>query len=493
MRVPAGRFVMLCSIAALVLNAPVWLAGLQVRPTPATQTPKRNPKMSNAVIATFPNEPAVLSGQSLIVRTILDNRGSTDMESPSREIPSQFQYILRSQKENGPSYGLSQSATDRRRSPDRFSLPPFQPETLPGGQKFEWLEDIADFWNEGFEPGKYTLIARYDRAAMESPKSVVSVLPLVVESFSSAVSEDHLSSVVAHRRQDGQITLLQRESQVLDPREGVFLFRHLLPKGNAVAVATAIDVVPAGNGRWFAWTRDSKLTASVGLGARVLLTTKPVTAPGTLLSPGFQIGVGTALFGVVSSKGRLDTYLANSSGMKKHWSADLAGAGDKVRWNAQPDGSITVAWEELTTGRILRQSFHSDGRAKEDTPSSASPGRPTAWGLPAHGAPAIWMVVTDGSGLVLARIAANGNRSVARLPGLPGATAWDFLEPASGMAGVMATTEGLIRTTGLKNPRWQTVHEGPSGQQAHVVSLNGNALWAEWIEPGFGVRRAKLP
>ena len=107
---------------------------------------------------------------------------------------------------------------------------------------------------------------------MESAKSEVAVLPLDIESMSSSVSEGHLSTVIAHRRRDGQVTLLQRESEVRDPREGVFQLRTILPKGGPVSVATAIDVVPAGSGRWFAWLRDGKLAASNGWEARSLQT-----------------------------------------------------------------------------------------------------------------------------------------------------------------------------------------------------------------------------
>ncbi len=449
--------------------------------------------MTHAVIATFPNEPAVLSEQSLMVRTVFDNRGGEPIEAPSPRAQSQFAYILRSQKEGGPVYGLSQSITNRRRSPDRVSTPPPVLESLAPGGKSETQEDIADFWNEGFEPGKYSLVVRYDAGGLESPKSMVSILPLVVESLSSFVSEDHLSSVLAHRRQDGQITLLQRESQVLDPREGVFLVRHLLPKGGPVSVATAIDVAPAGSGRWFAWARDGRLTASNAFGNRVLVTTQPVPAGGALLSPGFQVAVGTALFGAVSTGGRLETYLATASGLQKHWSADLRGAGGKVLWNAQPDRSVTMAWEESASGRILRQSFTADGHPRDPNPQAVTPARPAAWGMPASGAPVVWVVVADGPAFVLARISAAGDRTLARLPELSGASAWDFHEGQPDTATVASIAGGKIYSTRLENPSWRLLRDASQARGLHMLSLDGRTMWAEWIEPGYGMRRAKLP
>jgi hypothetical protein len=370
---------------------------------------------------------------------------------------------------------------------------------LPGGAKFERLEDIADFWNEGFEPGKYWLTVQYHAGGMVSPKSAITILPMDVQSFSSFPSDGHLSSVLAHRRTDGRITLLQRESRVRDPREGVFVVREVLPDG-PVAVATAIDVVPAGNGRWHAWSRNGSLTASSAWGDKVLATTPPVPSEGALLSPGFQVAVGTGLFGVVSPTGHLQTFLATRDGLKKHWDADLgsgpAAATGKILWNAQADGSIVVAWED-TGGRVMRRAFGSDGIPREGTPVAVTPGRPLAWGLPASGGPTIWALVGDGTtGLVLARIGLAGERSLARLQALSGGVGWDFLDASPGATGVVAAFAGdKLYSTRLDASGW-SASEVParSGAKAvHVVSLNGRGMWAEWIEPGFGIRRAKLP
>ncbi len=483
--------------AILILALTLWSAGWQPRLNAQVQTPGRGTKnLINAVIATFPTRPAALSGQSLMVRTVFDNRGTSTIDAPSRDAASEFAYILRSQKEGGPQYGLSSGITFRRRSPDRVGTPPQTTEPLAGGAKFEWMEDIADFWNEGFEPGKYWLTARYDAAGLESPKSEVRVLPLNVEGFSSFSTDGHLASIVAHRRSDGQITLLQRESDVRDPREGVFFVRQVLPAGGPVSVAIAIDVAPAGSGRWFAWARDGKLTASNGWADQVMLTTQPITADGILLSPGFQIAVGTGLFGLVSPAGDLQTYLATRDGLKKHWSAKLGGGtvSGKVLWNAQPDGSIVAAWED-GGGRVMRRLFAADGRTLEAAPQAVTPGRPLAWGLSALGAPTVWAVVANGSDFGLARIGPTGERSLLRIPPLSGATAWDFHDAREGAAPIVAAVVGeTLHSTRLDSPVWRT-SERPMRQARamHIVSLNDRTMWAEWIEPGFGVRRVKLP
>ena len=461
--------------------------------------------MTDAAIATFPTERAVLSGQSLPVRTIFDNRGAAEIQVPSTSGPSPYLYQLSSQKDGGPVYPLSQSITFSRRSPDRRGGPSPETKPLDAGGKVERTEDIANFSNEGFEPGKYWLTVEYEAGGLVSPKSPVTILPMNVESFSSFTSDGHLSSVLAHRRTDGRVMLLHRESYVRDPREGVFYVLNLLPPGGGdkpVRVATAIDVVPAGNGRWFAWTHAGTLTASNAWGDKIMVTVQPVPVDGMLLSPGFQVAVGTAMFGVVSSTGRLQTFLATREGLKPHWAADLGAvpaAGRKILWNAQPDASIVMAWEN-PDGRIMRQSFGPDGHPRDAAPQPVTPGRPMAWGLAPTGAPVIWALAGDGSDFVLVRVALAGERTMKRLPALPAGSVigpdWDFLDASPGASGVIATlANGKLYSARLDAPLWKASDEPIRNQvrAMHVVTLNGRGMWAEWIEPGYGIRRAKLP
>lgn len=453
-------------------------------------------EMNNRVIATFPAAPATLSGQALVVRTVFDNRGSEPVEGPSRRQTSAYTYILRSQAEGGPEYGLSALTTLVRRSPDKLRIPEPVTQPIPAGQKVERQEDIADFWNEGFAPGKYWLTVRYEAAGMESAKSEVAVLPLDVESISSFVSEDHLSTVLAHRRTDGQVTLLQRESRMRDPREGVLVMRTILPKGGPVSVATAIDVVPAGSGRWYAWLRDGQLAAANGWGDKIVVSATPIAAEGALLSPGYQVAVGTGFFGTVTVAGHLQTYLITNAGIKKGWAADLGSANTPgmVRWNCQPDRSVAVSWEE-PAGRVMGRSFDADGKPREAATRLIVPGRPVAWGLPPAGAPNVWALAGEGTQYVLFRVGPAGDRTTTRLPAITGVLAWDVHESEqSGSGTIAAMTAGKIRSSRLDNPAWVDNEAAVrQSRDMHVVSLNGRTMWAEWIEPGFGIRRVKLP
>jgi hypothetical protein len=269
-----------------------------------------------------------------------------------------------------------------------------------------------------------------------------------------------------------------------------------LPKGGPVSVATAIDVVPAGSGRWYVWLRDGKLAAANGWGDKLVAKGEPVAADGSLLSTGFQVAVGTGFFATVSAAGHIQTYLVTAAGIQKHWSGDLgsAPAPGKLLWNCQPDRSVIVAWEE-PGGRVMSRSFDAAGKGIGDAPRVITPGRPLSWGLAASGAPTIWGVVSDRSELVAFRVGPSGERLLTRLPVLNGVLEWDLYEAApSGTAMIAALTNEKLYSARLDRPAWTanpaTVRQA---RAMHIVSLNGRTVWAEWVEAGFGIRRAKLP
>lgn len=460
------------------------------------QGQERKP-MEGLAIATFPVEAAAISGESLQFRTVLENRGETPLRVPSPNSPSQFAYELQPQREGGRVYKVSAADRDRRRSVHLPAPVQVQYEMLSPGRRLEWVEDLADFLNEGIEPGKYFVTVQYLAAAATSPKAGVAVLPVKVESLSSAVSGSSLTSVLAHHREDGGVTLLQRESR-LDPRETVFYRRQGLPAGGPVAVAVAIDVVPAGSGRWFAWLRDRKLTASVGWGNRTILTSEAIPVEASepeLLSPGFQVAAGTALFGVVDRKGgavQLVTYLASSSGLKRHWVASLTSSGAAaVRWNCQPDGSVTVVWEEPASGRLLSRGFRPDGRSFDDAPRVLSNSRLAAWSVVPSGAFIVSALGEVRGGYRYAQLGAGAAADPGAVAELAGATAWGFYLSGDRVSIVAATGAGIWQTK--PGGAWQSVAESNGPHRLHVFSIPRGSSWMEWVESDYGIRRAKLP
>lgn len=476
----AGRRLVLAIAAALV----------------AIQGQVKKP-MEGLIIATFPVKASALSGESLLFRTVLQNNGKTPVQVPSNDSVSQFSYQLQPQQEGGRSYGVSATDTNRRRA---ISLPApvhVQMETLAPGETVERIEDLADYWNEGFLPGRYFVTASYPAASVTSPKAIATILADNVESFSSAVSGEILTSVMAHRRYDGGVTLLQRDS-LRDPREQVFYQRQSLPSSGPISVATAIDLVEAGAGRWFAWLRDGMLTASVGWGDRTIVTTPPVrveASQGELLSPGFQIAPGVGLFGVIDRRGdavRLLTYVADRSGLKLHWAADLSSTGAAtVQWNCQANGAVTVVWQEPTTGRILSRDYQADGHPIEATPRVRTSSRPAAWSVAPAGPLAISMLGAFQGTYRYARLGAESVAEPNPIAELAGVTGWGFATAPEGTMIVAATATGISHSR--PGGAWETLVESKTPQRLHVFVMRKGTWWAEWVVPGYGVARAKLP
>lgn len=452
--------------------------------------------MQGLAIATFPVAPTAISGESLPFRTVLENRGATPIQVPSPDSPSQFTYELRSQREGGRTYAVSAAGRNRRRAVHVPAPVPVRYETLDPGQRLEWTEDIADFLNEGIEPGKYSVTAAYADGNVISPKTQVTVLPDNVESLSSTPSGSSLASVQAHRRADGAVNILQRES-LKDPRETVFYPLQSLPAGIPVSVATTTDVVPAGSGRWFAWLRGRTLAASVGWGDRTIITPDPVNLDVTqpeLLSPGYQVAVGTALFGIIDRRGNtvhLLAYRADESGLRRHWTAALtSGGAAKVEWNCQSDGSVTVVWEEPATGRLLSQEFRADGHPLEAAARVRSSSRPAAWSVAPSGPLAISVLREVEGSYRYARLGAAPMADPHPIAHLGGVVAWGFNPTAESVAIVAATASGISQTH--PGGAWETLVETANPRMMHVFTIEGGASWVEWVQQGYGIRRAKL-
>ena len=405
--------------------------------------------MDGLAIATIPVEAAAISGESVLFRTVLENRGSSAVQVPGRSSPSQFTYELRSQREGGRIYNVSAADRDRRRDLNSPAQVPFQSEMLVPGQRIEWTEDLADLMNEGFEPGIYTVTAHYAEGNAVSPRTVVTILPGRVESVSSAMSHDSLTSVIAHRREDGCVILLQRES-LRDPRETVFYQRQIILFSGPISVATAIDIVPAGSGRWFAWLRDGTLTASVGWGDRTIVTSQPVQLNATqpeMLSPGFQVGDGLALFGVIDRHGdavQLTTYVADGSDLRIHWTAELTttGAGT-AQWHCRPNGSVNVIWQEPASGRLLSREFQPHGYPVEAAPRVRMNSVPAAWSLAPAGPLAISVLGLFEGSYRYVRLGESSMVDPNPIPGLPGVVGWGFLPAEVGVNIVAATEAGI--------------------------------------------------
>jgi hypothetical protein len=451
--------------------------------------------MGDLAIATFPLKPAVLSGESLLFRTVLENRGATPLQVPGSDSQSPFTYTFTPRRKDLPGFTVSAQDRNFRRASSPPMPEPAKTGTLEPGKRVERIEDVADFLAEGIAPAKYFVTARFAPAGIVSPKARVNILPPNVDSFSSAITGNSLASAIAHRRRDGGVTLLHRES-LRNPHERVFYRFQSLAPGAPVSVATSIDTVPAGAGRWYAWLRGFAVTACLTSGNVAITTSEPFRVGGLqpeLLSPGFQIAAG-ALFGVISSNGniaQLTTFLANSSGLKPYWIADLTSTGAaSERWNYQPDGSLTVVWQEPATGRLLSREFTAEGQPKDSAPRVRTSSRPAAWSVLPSGPLAISVLGVFAGSYRYARLGAQSMADPNPIAELPGVTGWGFVPSANGVKIVAATADGISQIA--PGGAWQTVVKTENPQRVNVFTAPNGSPWVEWLQPGYGIRRVRL-
>jgi hypothetical protein len=487
--------------AAAILVLAVALPACAQVPRPAP-TDAKEKRVNGLVLGTFPQERTFLPGESLRVETVLENTGATPIEVENPEGPSPFRYELLRAEDRQVVMTLAEIMRDERRTRDIPMERFFPPVLLQPRQRMSRDEDLADFLNQDIPPGKYLLRAKYP---YEEPTSESALAPLTIlapnyESFSSAVCErlQVLTTVFAHRRTDGAVLILQRDS-FADPRENVFFERLKLDPGPPVSVATAIDAVNAGNGRWFAWLRAGAFQAAVGWGNRVIVK-PPSVAVGSssarLLSPGFQIDLGVAMFGVLDRRGGkliLRTIRASAQGLAPLWQGELgADAATDVRWNYRPETGATVAWRDPASGLIHRARFDTAGKVVE-APGAVNRAPAIAWDLPPLGEPVIQLVGQDADKKFRYAVIKPGPLEKPRdLPPLENITAWAFCPANANPVTLVAIADGKIWSTAPQRPAWDAITEARNPAYLHAFSPRGKTCWAEWVEQGAGIRRIPL-
>jgi hypothetical protein len=478
---------------------------------------KEKKKMDGLVIGTIPKMKAVLPGESFPVESVFENRGTAPLEMPNAEGPSPFGYDLLWEKDRSLRYEVSQDLRDTRRGRD---IPPPMdrpPQTLAPGHSMQRDDDLAEFHNADFAPGKYLIRAKYP---FEGPPEAVSALsPFTVlvpriESFSSEVCGNRkvLVTAYAHRREDGGVLILQREAST-DPRESIAFRRVQLEAGPPVQVAIAVDAMNAGNGRWFGWLRDGSFEAAVGWGNRVIVRLKPVrigAAETVLLSPGFQVDLGVGLFGfMVNANGvaRLKAVRASSGGIMPAFEVDLAAQGIRnVRWNYRADSGIAVFWQDAG-GHVYRRSLDLQGKALDPAPVSTSSLVPVSWGVAPLGNPELLTAVRVPDGRYFFRDLGRGSAvagaspvppvQLAQLPdGMPQDPLFAFCTTAEGKTKIVTAGAGKIWATSVGesgSTAWQPVGDASHPLFLHAFTPRGRNCWTEWFEKDAGLRRAPLP
>ena len=112
--------------------------------------------------------------------------------------------------------------------------------------------------------------------------------------------------------------------------------------------------------------------------------------------------------------------------------------------------------------------------------------RAAAWGLNAYGPLNLWMIRQESAGVQVGLIP---SRSAFRLPTLAGARLWSVCGEGAALR-VVAADESKIWQAAGDGAEWRQLADAKNAQWLRTFTMRG--CWAEWLEPGYGVRRLRL-
>jgi hypothetical protein len=473
--------------------------------------------MEGIMVTVTPANAAVLPGESLIVKSTVQNRGASAVTVPSAQAASPLSYRLEPDGTPGASrYDLSYELyyTQTRIGLASGSRLQIKENLPPGGVQLR-SEDIALYNQQPFEIGKYRLTGAWtqgDYQAVSGFTRVVVSQPKI-EAWSSEICRrsEELHSVFAHRREDGDVVIYERSSRSNRPEFGVFRPRVRLGKKTAVGgVAPAVILEDSGQGVWFAWMADGKLQVAGAL-ADELNAQPPGQAVGVsnpvLVAPGFQLGPGRVVFfvaGGAQGGTALELWGASSSEVRRFWKAPLGPAGDIRVLARKVQGApefIVVVEERTKAGhRLWRRDYGLRGVRSEPRILAEFNKPLLAWGLEPtdYPSPAKLVVAHRGDGPedVQARevdLDGKGLGKPTDLPSMNGsADLWAVLS-FDGRLHVTARRGDSIFYSEAGWTAWKavgTVSPGPGW--LHLFSPHSIKLWAEWCTVNKGPHRTQL-
>jgi hypothetical protein len=301
---------------------------------------EKKQKMEGIMVTASPARPAVLPGESLVVKSTVQNRGVSAVTIPSEDAASPLSYRL--QSDSAPTPVTYEVSWDLYHTQTRVGLSPATQleinESLPQGGVQQRTEDIALYSDQPFAIGKYRLTAAWTHDGYQSVSGFTRVVVAEpkIEAWASEICRrtEELRSVFAHRREDGEVVIYERSSSANRPQFGVFRPRVRLGKKTTVtSLAPAVVLEDSGQGLWFAWIAGGNLQVAGALADE--LNAQPPAQPvglrnPRLVAPGFHLGPGKAVF-FVAGEGAggtaLELWGATASEIRRFWQAPLGPAG----------------------------------------------------------------------------------------------------------------------------------------------------------------------
>jgi len=479
----------------------------------------------DVAVAVAPKRRQVLAGESLVVTTIVVNRGDRDALVHDPDQPSPFAYRLESAAEGGPRYDVSDLDRLLRRSSDEIPVPASEPAyPLAPGRRVSREEDLADLADEPFAPGRYRITVEYARkgGAIASPPASVEVTAPKVGQIASEVcpTQETLTTALAHVDLAEGVTLLQRESSAWRPAFGVFYRRHALPAGARLSgLSTAIDAADVPGGRWLAWLERATLGAVKGWGTDVMEPPVAVDtglAEARLVRPGVQLEDASTLFWVAGTAGgaaRLHQYSVSKAGLTRSFDVPLEAAlpGDEARARLTPGGPVEIVWAEraAASGRLHLRRFAADGTRLDGGAVLAEVAEPLlAFALEPIARP------ENAALSALSGPDAEGRMAYRRVPLDPAAAPsepvrfappdgliaagpepWALLPTDEGDRPVLVHAGGKVLHTRARRGEGWTAIAADLRRVPHLQLLvmpDERSIFAEWVDPASGVRHRRL-
>lgn len=473
--------------------------------------------VSDLSIELKPLRPRVLVQESLLVTTLLVNRGQAVVTVPAADGPSPFVYELRPTQGNQGVRVVSEELALAATTPGTPQATPTLPFNIGPGGSAPRQDDLAAMAVTPFAPATYAVTVSTNNprpVGPSSPREVKVGPPRVIVAAAALEPTYDRRLAFASAEEDGAFAILALQSDAKRQESAVFFRANMqdrLPKPESIAVS-----VPAGaaaNTRWVAWTSGGMLFATKDFGVpasqTVLVRAQLPGNKGQVLSPGYFFADGSGLF-VVLDGAALHAFRVSGTSFTLAWSAKLgAESADRIRiryaGSSKGDGVLQLLAVSNKGGReeLMLQSWNvRDGR--QEMPSKAiSVFRfpVVAWFLPVWGkGRADELRVISGpapSGSFECETIAIEKKGV-QVPARPipptggPANEWAITVSGNGKVVVAArTSAGKLQFLPLPGTGWQTAADnvGPGHVDAYA---NYDRAWAEWLDPEFGFRRLGL-
>lgn len=330
----------------------------------------------------------VLPGEELWVEASIENADEEPVSVPEMpsQAPSPFKFEIHDAESGQLVYAISQESYRIAMAGDDIvdSDAPLAVE-LPPGERLTVTEDIAGYATQGFAPGRYQLTGIYRLSGRETRSEAVPIqvsrpkYGVVARIYCQALSV--FATVFENLGFQDNVTLYERETHTANPENGVF--RRRIDRGGTRKfddLAVAAYTYWEGEGRWFAWLVDKKITGAKTWGHALTAQSDPheiVLDNAQFTCPAFQLSDESGLFPIVGSGPDGAQVQLVKLGYERCEVMPPAPLCSMVPWSVRAcfDGSEEIApilmiWDEKVAGasRIYRRRYSIDGRSVDGSP-----------------------------------------------------------------------------------------------------------------------------